>query len=225
MYWTQWVVSHPHHHCTDSICASAITLFEYVLTFAQEIELFWQRSWRSVPFVLFVLNRYLNIFTWVFLLMVYWLPYFSTAEQPWVRWVCFTWRPLCSQITLVAVHLEVVSLLSMPIFKQTFELIQNRCTFLILYATIMGLVIQIICDGTVSPNLICWFDLTISKLLWPFEFMLSITITGSFLPCWLHSWLAQSSLILYGFLSPLFYIADLNVIWWLVDYLWVCPWI
>ena len=101
----------------------------------------------------------------------------------------FTWRPLCSHITLVAVHLEVVSLLSMPIFKQTFELIQHRCTFLILYSNIMAIVIQIICDGTVS-HLICWFDLTISKLLWPFEFMFSITITGSFLPCWFHSCLA-----------------------------------
>ena len=48
-----------HDRCWHS--STVLMLYDYGLTFAREIELFWQRPRRSWPFVLFVANRYITI--------------------------------------------------------------------------------------------------------------------------------------------------------------------
>ena len=141
----------------------------------------------------------------------------------------FIWRSLCSYITLVAVHFQWSCELTVNAYGQTGIWTYTK--------QVQVLESIFCCNGPCDPNnwwwyvimfpnLICWFCVEIFKLLWPFEFMFSITIARSFLPCWLHSCLAQLSLIVYGFLSPPFTIADLNMIWWLVGYLWtISQWI
>ena len=42
--------------------SSDLLAYEYAITLAREIELFWNRPRRSWPFVLFIANRYINVF-------------------------------------------------------------------------------------------------------------------------------------------------------------------
>ena len=137
----------------------------------------------------------------------------------WVMWACLH-KDHCTH-TLLCLLSSLnwwASIVNAYLHSMPFKLIQNRCKFWGLYGNIKLIMSQMI-GGGVFLNLNFWFCLKISEFLWPFEFMLSITIAGSFLPCWLHSCLVWPSLLVYGFSSPSFFITDLYLIWWLVCYL------
>jgi len=43
------------------ILIAAILLYDYILTFGREVELFWKWPRRTFPFVLFIASRYLMV--------------------------------------------------------------------------------------------------------------------------------------------------------------------
>jgi len=50
------------------ILLTAILFYDYALTFGEEIDLFWKRSRRSWPFVLFTFNRYITLLNHILVL-------------------------------------------------------------------------------------------------------------------------------------------------------------
>ena len=59
----------------DAETCAALVLYDYALTIAREVELFWKRPKRSWAFILFVVNRYTTILGHApFLVYSFWTP-------------------------------------------------------------------------------------------------------------------------------------------------------
>ena len=132
----------------------AIALLDFMLTIGQEVELFWKQSWKSIPFILFIANRYLVVFTCVFLSMYSFWPSDIDAGHNVGEISLLTRITLRSCVTPPGLWSGGVITIS----ETCNDLTPNRSGFWRLYSDVTIITVQII-GGGVFSNLICWLQL------------------------------------------------------------------
>ncbi|KAG6330711.1 hypothetical protein ID866_8380 [Astraeus odoratus] len=114
--------------------------YDYTLTFAREVELFWKRHKLSWPFILFVANRYIIVFGHI--------PAFSYSFWRLTNRVSCTYPGLLDGSSKFAYFVFLVVIFSVAVARTCLQLTANlRCTTLRLYDQVIILVAQFIAAG------------------------------------------------------------------------------
>ncbi|KAI6041952.1 hypothetical protein EDC04DRAFT_2663946 [Pisolithus marmoratus] len=128
---------------TLNVVAYALFIYDYVLTFADEMERFWSRPRRSWAFLLFIAIRYITLLSRVPAFAVNFLP---SSFGPYSS-VCHSLL-LADQLAIGIVQIMCSIVMTLRVYAMYGE--NRRILFLLLSFIGIGLGVGLVCNHAVS---------------------------------------------------------------------------